>query len=156
MYEITIKQLTEQPAAVIAATTTPTEIGDVLMELLPAAWAAVEQAGRSPAGPPLVRYLSFSDDAVELEGGLPVDAPIAPGDRIQPITIPAGEAAVTWHVGHYDGIKDAHMAVHQWVADNNRRFGAPPYEVYWTDPGEEPDPAKWRTEIVVPLAPADA
>ena len=156
MYEIELKQLPEQQAAVISATTTPTEIGGVLMELLPAAWAAVEQAGRTPTGPPIVRYLSFSDDAVELEGGLPVDAPIAPGERIQPIAIPAGEAVVTWHIGHYDGIKDAHMALHQWAADNNRRHGAPPYEVYWTDPEEEPDPTKWRTEIVYPLAPAGA
>lgn len=154
MYEITVEQRTEQPAAVIAATTNPAGIAAVIPEILPAAWAAVKQAGRSPVGPPIVRYLSFSDDAVELEGGLPVDAPIASGDRIQPITLPAGEAAVTWHVGSYDRLSEAHMALHHWVAENNRRSGAPSYEVYWTDPGEEPDPTKWRTEIVFPLAPA--
>jgi hypothetical protein len=26
-----------------------------------------------------------------------------------------------------------------------------PWEIYWTDPGLERDPAKWRTEIVQPV-----
>ena len=27
-----------------------------------------------------------------------------------------------------------------------------PWEVYWTNPGMVPDPAKWRTQIFAPLA----
>jgi hypothetical protein len=30
------------------------------------------------------------------------------------------------------------------------RRGAP-WEEYWTDPGMEPDPAKWRTKLVWPI-----
>ena len=29
----------------------------------------------------------------------------------------------------------------------------PLWEIYWTDPGIEPDPKKWRTQILVPCVP---
>ena len=29
------------------------------------------------------------------------------------------------------------------------------WEIYWTDPGLEPDPAKWRTQIFFPVKKLD-
>ena len=48
----------------------------------------------------------------------------------------------------------ASEALDRWCAEHGRRAAGPNWEVYWTDPGREPDPAKWRTEVLKPLEPA--
>jgi hypothetical protein len=64
---------------------------------------------------------------------------------------PAGPAAVTWHVGSYQGLGNAHHALEEWASKNNRKPAGPPWESYVTDPGQEPDPQKWRTQVFLPL-----
>jgi effector-binding domain-containing protein len=43
------------------------------------------------------------------------------------------------------------MALEAWIAEQGRRPAGAPWEVYWSDPREEPDSARWRTEIVWPI-----
>jgi effector-binding domain-containing protein len=43
----------------------------------------------------------------------------------------------------------------EWIVRNGGTPASSPWEVYFTDPAEEPDPQKWRTEIVMPFHVAD-
>jgi hypothetical protein len=55
------------------------------------------------------------------------------------------------HVGPYHELSDTHEALIEWLADRGLVAAGGPWEVYWTDPGLERDPAKWRTEIFHPV-----
>jgi hypothetical protein len=39
----------------------------------------------------------------------------------------------------------------RWADPHGDAFGSR-YESYLTDPGEEPDPARWQTEVAIRLA----
>lgn len=80
-----------------------------------------------------------------------IAAPAAREGEIEPIELPP--AAVAVHRGHYDRLGDTHTAVQAWIDAEGERAGGPAWEVYITDPAEHPDPADWRTEVIVPLAP---
>ena len=76
----------------------------------------------------------------------PVEVGATPGD-----VLPGGWVAVTWHVGPYEGLPHAHHAIIDWLADTGHEAAGAPWEVYWTDPSEVPDPAAWRTEVFHPI-----
>jgi effector-binding domain-containing protein len=58
---------------------------------------------------------------------------------------PAGEVAMTTHIGSYDKLAAAHQAIHSWRAATGRGFAACSWEIYgdWTD-----DEAKLETQVV--------
>ena len=41
-----------------------------------------------------------------------------------------------------------------WLTQEKRVPGAQMWEIYLTDPAQEPDPAKWRTQICWPVSAA--
>ena len=43
------------------------------------------------------------------------------------------------------------MAMQEYMEANSLVDNGPPYEVYITDPGQEPDPTKWITELYWPI-----
>jgi AraC family transcriptional regulator len=64
--------------------------------------------------------------------------------------LPGGDAAVAIHAGAYERLEGTHAVVATWLEAQKLDAGAP-WEVYVTDPGEKPDPADWRTEVVYPI-----
>ena len=65
--------------------------------------------------------------------------------------LPACEAAVTIHTGSYDGLGDAHAAMEHFLDEQRLTKAGPAREVYLTDPGEVPDPAQWKTQLIWPV-----
>jgi effector-binding domain-containing protein len=53
-------------------------------------------------------------------------------------------------MGSYESLDRAYAAVHRWLDDEGYAPAGPHWEVYFTDPAAEADPARWRTDIVVP------
>jgi effector-binding domain-containing protein len=84
----------------------------------------------------------------EVEAGFPVSAPAAGGAHVEASVLPGGRAAATWHTGPYESLACAHEALERWMTDNGASTDGPCWEVYYSDPMSEPDPARWRTEIV--------
>jgi effector-binding domain-containing protein len=151
-YTIETRDLPTQPIATIRVQTTEGEIASVMDTALPEVWGYLESAGVQPSGPPFARYHHFSPDNVDIEVGFPVPAPVAGAGRVVASELPGGTVAVTDHLGPYDQLGGAYAALEQWVtAHGHDPQGATVWEIYWTDPGAEPDPAKWRTEVVWPL-----
>jgi effector-binding domain-containing protein len=75
-----------------------------------------------------------------------------PGEgRIISGTLPGGPVATTVHLGPYDKLPDAHDALHIWLEEHHKHSAGPQWELYWTDPGLEPDPNKWKTELMWPI-----
>lgn len=155
MTTVETRQIPAQPVLLIRRRCTLETIQQTLAEVLPATFGFAVERGQQPVGPPFTRYLSHDEASgeIELEGGCPIAAPIEVEGDIQMTELPAGEVAFTWHVGPYDRIGEAHRALASWAAASGRQPGGACWEVYWTDPSQEPDPARWRTEVLMPLAP---
>lgn len=81
-------------------------------------------------------------------------APIKAVGEVRPSSLPGGTVATTMHVGSYDQMEPAYEALAQWVKEHGQELAGDPWEVYFSDPSVEPDPATWRTEIVQPYRPA--
>jgi AraC family transcriptional regulator len=144
-----IQTLEAQPMLTIRVTTT--DVAATLAELFGEVWNYLQAAGVEPAGPPFTIYHRVDQSEMEIEAGLPVGQPVAGRGRIQAGSLPGGLTAIAWHVGPYETLAETYTALHVWLQTQARTPAGPPYEIYWTDPGEEPDPAKWRTEIRQPV-----
>ncbi len=151
-----IQERVPRPAFAIRLHTTVEEIPATMAVALPEAWEAAEALGLDPDGPPYARYLSDLGETtrdLDYEAGiqLPEPAPAAHG-RAVPVELPGGPVAVAWHIGPYDTLGQTYAALMLWIGNQGRTVAGPMWEVYWTDPESEPDPARWRTEVIVPVA----
>jgi effector-binding domain-containing protein len=54
------------------------------------------------------------------------------------------------HEGPYEGIAKAYDALQSWVLSQGYEKAEHHYESYLVGPEDEPDAARWRTEVVVP------
>jgi effector-binding domain-containing protein len=59
-------------------------------------------------------------------------------------------------IGHgarasYDELAAAYGELADWIAERGEEPAGDPWEVYHSDPAKEPDPERWRTEIVMPV-----
>lgn len=150
-YEIEVKDMAPQATATIRTTIAMNEIGDTLGVILPEVWAYLEGQGIQPAGPPFARYHSYGPDAIDLEAGMAVAEPVAGTDRIQAGTLPGGQIATTWHIGHYDTLSQAYQALEAWIQEQQWTPADAPWEVYWSDPGDMSHPEDLRTEVLWPV-----
>lgn len=77
-----------------------------------------------------------------------------PGDGfVEPSALPSGTAAVTTHLGRYEDLEAAYRAMREWVTSRGYEPAGPLWAVYYTDPSAEPDPGRWRTDVVLPCRP---
>ena len=53
--------------------------------------------------------------------------------------------------GPYDGLERTYAELQRWLAELGLRPAGPMWELYWTGPDTDPDPAAWRTEIFAPI-----
>ncbi|GAB4200937.1 MAG: hypothetical protein Tsb002_37280 [Wenzhouxiangellaceae bacterium] len=154
-YQIEVQHCEETPVLFMRRRITREQIASTLAELLPAVYQYAISQGIALAGQPFTRYGSWSAGGVTIEAGLPVAAAATGEGEIHGGVLSAGEVAATIHVGPYETLNQAYSALEAWFADQQRQPGGDPWEVYITDPGEEPDPAKWQTAVYWPLAAAD-
>ena len=89
---------------------------------------------------------------VQVTAGFPVTGPLAATDRVQPFTLPGGRAVVAVHVGPYDTLETTYHDMLGWISEQGLTPAPAMWEEYLSDPGQEPDPARWRTRVVWPLA----
>lgn len=150
--EIEVRAVPALMAMVVRRTVEIVEIGKALEEILPEVWGFITARGGEPAGPPFIRYLAWdADSMVDIEAGVPVALPLPAEGRVELLELPGCRAARVVHSGPYEKLGDAHMALGAWIRDNHYETAGPTWESYLTDPGSEPDSAKWRTEVCWPV-----
>ncbi|MGF1464683.1 MAG: helix-turn-helix domain-containing protein [Sandaracinaceae bacterium] len=150
-YDFTIEPFEETAFLYQEARCPHAEIGDRLGGILPAVFQYATAEGITMTGPPMTLYMAWGPGLVTLRSGMPVTRGAKGKGEIEAIVLPAGEAAVTTHVGPYDGLGEAHAAAERFVEREGLRRAGPLREVYLTDPTEVPDPAKWQTRVLWPV-----
>lgn len=152
-YDITRQPIAETTFLYARGRCTHADIASTLGPLLGSAFTFAMTTGLELRSPPTTLYVEWSPGMVTMHAGLAIaSAPTVPlpaGLHVE--VLPACEAAVTVHTGSYDGLADAHAAMDHFLHEHSLTKGGPAREVYVTDPGEVPDPAQWKTQIVWPL-----
>jgi effector-binding domain-containing protein len=130
---VELKQVPEQPIAVVRGRATMANLPAKIRELFDRFYAGFKGKG----GLNIVFYPGDVTDEFEIACGVQLEQ----GGNA---STPAGSVATTVYMGPYNQMKPAHEAIHQWVRDNGRQIAGPSWEVYghWSD-----DPAKLRTGI---------
>lgn len=149
--EIQIVSLQEQPTACVRRKMRPSQLGDI-PELIGRTFEAVQAAGMEPAGMPYTRVHSMSVFGMDVEVGWPLAAPFPGSGDVGAGVLPGGPAAVASYFGPYEEIGPAHEAIAAWCKAHGHQVAGAPWESYFTDPNEEPDRSKWRTDITFPVA----
>ena len=152
MYEIETRTLQAQPTLTMHGIVAVEDIKAWLGKAYEAVERHASRIHASFAGPPFARYRSLDDtfEKFEIEAGLPVLLAVEGDNGVAASELPGGPAAVTVHVGAYDEMTPAYAAINEWLAVRGAAADGAPWEVYFTDPNEQPDPTAWRTEIVQP------
>jgi effector-binding domain-containing protein len=148
-YTITEIVLPHQDTAVIRAELKATHLAEWLGSTYTTVSGYLARAQVPPAGPPFARF-TFLADVVVVEAGFPVPTEVAGEGAVVPSALPDGPAVRTTHLGRYEDVEYAYQAITRWLDERGRAPAAPHWEVYYTDPAEEPDPSQWRTDVVVP------
>jgi effector-binding domain-containing protein len=151
MYTVERRTLTLQPTAVLRGKLPVPEIGGFLAHAYGTVAAHLERLGLPIAGMPFARYRHLGDDEFEVEAGFPVAAPVDSEGEVEGSTLPGGSAVATWHRGPYEQLGRAYEALADWVEQHGGELEGPAWEVYYSDPTEQPDPTSWRTEVIQPF-----
>lgn len=154
-YTIEKKMLEPQPVLIARRRIKASEIAATITELLPKIFIYSQQHGIALSGHPLSRYPEFGIGMLTIEPAMRiVGAPPASYEgtgEVMVDTLPGGPAAVTVHVGPYDGLREAYAALEQWISREGHKPSGAPWESYVTDPGQVPNPAEWKTEVFWPI-----
>ncbi len=141
----------------------PIPFGPLLGPLWGEVSAWLDGKGVTPAGPPMIRYLTTDmDKGLDIEVGFPITTTLTGDNRVSVVAGPAGRYAVTVHSGPYDDLVAATAELLAWAKKNgivwqtsmidNVEWWTGRFESYPTDPDKEPDPQKWKTELVFLIA----
>jgi effector-binding domain-containing protein len=136
------------PTAVIRQTTTWERFPSLWGELLDEVWGFVRandvRAGRN--------VMLYADDVPNVEVGVEVAAPFAPGGRVVASALPEGRAATTVVRGapSREGLAAGHAAVVEWARAGGHELTGTRWEVYdhWRD-----EPGTFGTAVSWLLAP---
>ncbi|MBM3939697.1 MAG: GyrI-like domain-containing protein, partial [SAR202 cluster bacterium] len=147
-YDIKEEERPSTPTATVRVLATldriPQEMGRIFSEV----YGYLASIGVAPVGAPFACYHSMSGRTVGMEVGTAVAKAVPEHGRGRAGQLPDGTVAVTWHIGPYEALRNAYEAIEAWMKACGRAPGGPPCEFYFTDPRQEPDPSKWRTEVV--------
>lgn len=111
----------------------------------------INQQGIQPTGAAMSIVHKFDPEGVVLEMAMPVADSVAVPDSLTLGKIPAGRALKMHHMGAYENLPDTWQAFEDYNAANQVSPRWYPYEVYITDPSQQPDTSQWVTEIVYPV-----
>jgi effector-binding domain-containing protein len=157
-----ITQRAAQPYAGISVWVPMAALGS-LADRIPEIFGWLGARGIAPARPPFFRYhvIDMSRQLL-VEAGVPVASAIDDEGDIKGGTLPSGRFAVMTHTGAPETLVAATAALLDWAeaqglawdmapTDEGEKWGCR-VEFYLTDPAEQPDMAKWQTQLAFRLA----
>ena len=149
--KIEIRLLRPHLTATVRETVRQDDLAAALGRIFQAVGQVVSQQRIEKDGSLFARYHSFGE-TIDLEAGVPVKSAIQPEGDVRPNELPSGPAAIAVHAGPYETLSQTYEAIQGWLEATGRTASGAPWEIYLTDPSMEPDPAKWLTEVIFPLA----
>ena len=125
------------------------DIAERYAENLPKAMMAVMDKKIELAGMPSGLFYSWDEETktTDVLQGIPVKEK-AEIEGFTTVEVPASKTLLINFYGDFSGIGKAHEAMEAYISANGLTSKGLAIEEYVTDPGEEPDPAKWLTKVM--------
>jgi effector-binding domain-containing protein len=158
--QIKVVERKAQPYVAICTAATIKEMPGVVPKFFPELLAFLKKHDVTPDGPVFVRFLVIDmADKLQIEVGVPVKKAMKGAEGIVARTIPAGKYVSS----HFIGIEymRANAELQEWAKARHLKFDCTEkghashwksrVEFYIDGPQDEPDPKKWRSEILYKL-----
>ena len=151
-YQVVTKTLSSQPLAAVRRRVPIGDIGRTWKSALDLVWEFLRRhEGLRTDGHNCFLYHHPANRGapMDIDFGVQVIRPFEGEGEVICTGTPAGEVAMTKHIGSYAGLAAAHNAVHSWRAATGRDFAGCSWEVYgdWTD-----DETKLETLVIYLLS----
>lgn|SRR5262245_23628552 len=151
-HEVVIKTVSAQPLAAVRRRVLIGDVGRAWGPALDLVWEFLRRhKGLRSDGHNcfLYHHAAKGETAMDVDFGVQVIRPFEGEGEISCTETPAGEVAMTTHIGSYAGLAGAHQAINSWRVAAGRTFGACSWEIYgdWTA-----DEAKLETQVVYLLS----
>jgi effector-binding domain-containing protein len=147
-YIVQVERVISRPIAVVLRRVAPNELSKVVPEGCGVVWGAVKAAQVKDAGRHVAVYRDAGEGLLDVEVGVEVGDAFPGRDEVVGSVTPAGDVATVTHFGPYRKLGEAHQAIRQWCAAQNRTLACTSWELYghWLDEWNN-DPSKIRTDI---------
>ncbi len=149
---IEIRDVPEQTLLVKKTTCNKNAIGPAFAKAIHSVGECMRSSEAKMMSMPYGVYLSWRAADCDLAAGCQVAGDVILDGGCEWLTLPAGPCAFASHFGPYDQLKETHAAIRAWCETNGKTMSGPCWETYPVDPGLEPDPAKWQTDVYYPVA----
>ena len=108
----------------------------------------LQKQGLRSTEPPFAIYYLVDEAKHETDvaAAVAIEGEVKETRGFQKVTIPATKALQLTHYGDYNNMRPAYETLDQYVRDHGFETLLM-LEQYFSDPGVEKDPAKWRTDI---------
>lgn len=159
-YHVTVNGITQHGGGFYLYLTTASRLADIGNKMGPMFGEIatfLHKNNISPSGMPFTIYneIDFKNQTVNFSTALPVAEKIIPPStsNILPGYLPPQTVVKVTLQGNYNYLNEAYKKGQEYILKNNLTPAAKGkmFEVYKTDPGAEPNPSKWITEIYLPI-----
>jgi effector-binding domain-containing protein len=135
------------------------ELHQIIPPLLVEVFAWLGVRGVIPAGAPFIRYHVINmATTMDVEVGVPVASALEDDRRVCPGALPASRYAVLIYTGVKHGFQGSKALIDwakeqgiAWDVEKGQAFRGR-YELFLTNPNEEPGQEHWETEVAIRLA----
>ncbi len=150
--KIELKDMEAMKALVIKADIPTSEVGPKMGEIYEYLFNYMMQNQVTPVGPPFALYLSFDPQGnTVFEAGLPIAEETTDSEEVEYREYPAAKVVSMLYTGPYEKMEPAYEQIIKYMRDNKLKAVGTSWEIYLTDPNEEPDPEKYQTIINFPI-----
>ena len=132
-YEVVTKTVSAGPLAAVRRRALSRDVGRIWKPALDLVWEFLRRhEGLRADGHNcfLYHFPAHRDAAMDIDFGVQVIRPFEGEGEVVCTETPAGEVAMTTHVGSYDKLAAAYDAIHLWRAATGRAFGGRSWEIY--------------------------
>lgn len=102
-------------------------------------------------GNPIARYQSMGPGLWTVDCVLPLAEQADSSDDLQAGNLESGDVIKATHLGPYEDLESSYIAIQAFMEKEGLSSRGAHWEQYVTDPGDEPDPSKWQTDIYWPV-----
>ena len=137
-----------KPALSVEISTDMTHISEEMSKAYKQIIAYIKTNGVEITGAPFSLYQKWNPPTeIVFIAGIPVSKSFKGNDVVKPTETPSGKMLKAVHFGAYDQTGYIYNGYDEYAAANHLETRGGPWEEYVNDPTQEPDTAKWQTNI---------
>lgn len=150
-FQIEISRLSEFYYVSLKEKVAPAIISEKMGEMYARITNFIQTRGLETTGMPYSVYDEMGENGIDLECGIPVNKAIESELNFNTGKMESKKCAVLYYFGDYSQLEKGHTEIQQWINRHKYKLAGSPMEIYVTDPGTEPNPDNWQTNIYYPI-----